>query len=109
VIGRMWRGVVRRDDGDAYATYMEETGLRGYRGTPGNRGAYMLRRDTGDRTEFVMVSFWASMDAVRTFAGDDVETAVFYPEDDRFLVDRDWTSSHWTVTDAATLPGAAAP
>ena len=35
------------------------------------------------------------MDAVRGFAGDDVEKAVFYPEDERFLVDRELTVSHY--------------
>jgi hypothetical protein len=37
------------------------------------------------------------MDAVRAFAGDDPERAVFYPEDDRFLVDRELTVSHYTI------------
>lgn len=100
MIARTWRGAVRQQDGDAYAAYMRETGLAEYANTPGNRGAYMLRRDDGDRSEFLMVSLWESMEAVRAFAGADVEQAVFYPEDDRFLVDRDLTSSHWTVEKA---------
>lgn len=100
MIARLWRGFVRREDGDAYADYMGSTGLPGYASTPGNRGAYMLRRDVGETTEFLMFSLWESMDAIRAFAGDDVERAVFYPEDDRFLVDRDLTSSHWTVEQA---------
>jgi len=55
----------------------------------------MLRRIQGDRCKFLMLTFWGSMEAVKRFAGDDPERAVFYPEDDRFLVDRDLTSSHW--------------
>jgi hypothetical protein len=34
---------------------------------------------------------------VARFAGPDVERAVFYPEDDRFLVDRDETVAHYEV------------
>jgi heme-degrading monooxygenase HmoA len=49
----------------------------------------MLRRDLGELTEFLTVTLWESLDAVRAFAGDDYETAVFYPEDERFLVERD--------------------
>jgi heme-degrading monooxygenase HmoA len=88
---------VRRGDGDAYAAYMEETGLAAYRATPGNRGAWMLRRDLPEKTEFTMFTLWESLDAVKAFAGDDHERAVFYPEDDRYLIERDETSSHWEV------------
>jgi hypothetical protein len=37
------------------------------------------------------------MDAVRQFAGEDPEAAVFYPEDDRYLVERDLRSNHFEV------------
>jgi heme-degrading monooxygenase HmoA len=97
VIARIWRGAVRREDGDAYAEYIERTGVTGYRSTPGNRGVTMLRRDVDDRCEFLMLSLWDSIDAVKAFAGEDHETAVFYPEDDRFLIERDEKSSHWEV------------
>lgn len=97
MIARVWTGAVRQEDGDAYADYMRQTGVAEYAATPGNRGVWMLRRDVGDRTEFVMFTLWDSVDAVKAFAGDDHETAVFYPEDDRFLVDRDLLSTHYEV------------
>ena len=69
-----------------------------YRRTPGNVAAHLLTRDLGDgRAEVVTVSLWASLDDVRAFAGDDVEAAVFYPEDDRYLVDRERTVTHYEV------------
>jgi aminoglycoside 6'-N-acetyltransferase len=97
MIARIWRGAVRRSDGDEYAEYMRETGLAGYVKTPGNRGAWMLRHDAGDRTEFLMFTLWDSLDAVKAFAGADYETAVFYPEDDRFLIERDLRAAHYDV------------
>jgi heme-degrading monooxygenase HmoA len=100
VIARIWKGAVRRDDGDAYAEYMRRAGIAGYKDTPGNLGAWMLRRDVEDRCEFVMFSLWESMESIRTFAGDDPNKAVFYPEDDRFLIERDLTVSHYEVDDA---------
>lgn len=103
MIARIWKGAVRRSDGDAYSRYLNETGLAEYAATEGNDGVWMLRRDVGDNTEFLMFTLWDSLDAVKRFAGDDHETAVFYPEDDRFLVDRDLGASHWTV-DAQVLP-----
>jgi heme-degrading monooxygenase HmoA len=97
VIARTWRGAVRAEDADAYLGYLEATGLKEYRETPGNTGVLALRRIEGDRCEYLIVSLWDSLEAVRRFAGDDVEQAVFYPEDDRFLVDRDLTSTHYEV------------
>jgi len=100
MIARTWRGSTRNEDAAAYATYIARTGLAAYRSTPGNRGAWLLHRADGDRTEFLALSLWESLDAVRSFAGDDVERAVFYPEDDAFLVSRETTADHWQVTEA---------
>jgi heme-degrading monooxygenase HmoA len=103
MIARIWRGAVRRDETGRYADYMRGTGVKEYAGTAGNRGVLMLRRDEGERSEFVMVTLWESWDAVRAFAGDDVEMAVFYPEDDAFLIERDLTATHYEVLEARGL------
>jgi heme-degrading monooxygenase HmoA len=97
MIARVWCGVVAAADADAYADYMLETGVPGYASTPGNQGVYMLRRTTDAGCEFVMLSLWESMDDVRAFAGADTDQAVFYPEDDRFLIDRDLIARHYEV------------
>jgi heme-degrading monooxygenase HmoA len=97
MIARIWRGWTRAEDADAYVDYVTGTGIAAYRGTPGNRGAWLLRRDDGDRSEIVTFSFWESWDAVRSFAGEDVDRAVFYPEDDRYLVEREERVTHFAV------------
>ena len=97
MIARVWKGAVRNEDSDAYSEYMQETGVAGYAKTPGNRGVWMLRRDVDERTEFMMFTLWDSLAAVKAFAGDEYENAVFYPEDERFLVERDLSSTHYEV------------
>jgi heme-degrading monooxygenase HmoA len=99
VIARIWRGAVRPEDGDEYAQYIRDTGLSEYRQTPGNKGAWMLRRDVDGRTEFLTLTFWESLDAVKAFAGEDFEVAVYYPKDERYLVERDDTCAHYEVED----------
>lgn len=97
-VARIWRGVIRTEDRDAYAAYLAETGIKEYRQTPGNQGAYMLTRDLGGgRTEILTLSFWPSLDSIQAFAGDDISLAVFYPEDDRYLLERDLTVTHHEV------------
>jgi heme-degrading monooxygenase HmoA len=97
VIARIWRGAVARADAEAYSSYMQRTGIPGYIKTPGNRDVWMLRRDIGELTEFVMFSLWDSVESIKAFAGDNPEIAVFYPEDDRFLVERDETVTHYSI------------
>jgi heme-degrading monooxygenase HmoA len=94
----MWRGWVRTDQVEAYVAYIERTGLAEYRKTPGNLGAQMWTRDLGDgRSEVTTVSWWASIDVIRGFAGDDIERAVFYAEDDAYLIERELTVTHHAV------------
>ena len=93
---RVWRGVIRTQERDEYVEYVERTGMGEYRATPGNLDAWILTRDLGDgTTEILTVSRWESMNAVREFAGADVDAAVYYPEDDDFLVHRDETVRHY--------------
>ena len=94
---RSWRGATRREEADTYLAYLERTGLKAYRETPGNLGVVALRRTVGERAEFLLLSFWDSEEAIRRFAGDRMDQAVFYPEDDRFLVDRDNHVNHYRV------------
>lgn len=101
MIARIWRGWTRASDADAYVKYVLETGTKEYLETPGNRGAFILRRQQGDRTEFLTLSFWDSLESVKGFAGDEVERAVFYPEDDKYLLDREMTVSHFELINAA--------
>jgi antibiotic biosynthesis monooxygenase (ABM) superfamily enzyme len=99
VVVRTWRGWTRAEDADRYVEYVRETGLKAYRETPGNRGAWILRRTVGDRCEFATVSVWDSLDDIRGFAGNEIERAVFYPDDDAFLVERELTVDHWELWD----------
>jgi heme-degrading monooxygenase HmoA len=98
-IARIWTGTVQRADADEYATYIRDTGFADYGRTPGNRGAWMLRRDDGEQTEFITLSMWESRDAIRAFAGEDIEAAVLYPEDERYLIDGRSSVTHYEVVD----------
>ncbi len=97
MIVRTWRGWTKPEDTEAYAEYVSGTGIAEYQDTPGNAGAYLMSRPDGDRTEFLAISFWESMAAIEAFAGEDIGKAVFYSEDDRFLIDRETTVNHYRV------------
>jgi heme-degrading monooxygenase HmoA len=97
MIARTWRGATKAVDAESYLEYLHRTGFSEYQKTPGNRGVLGLRRIVGDRAEFLLVSLWDSEEAIRRFAGAEIEKAVFYPEDERFLIDRDRQVTHYEV------------
>jgi hypothetical protein len=89
VIARVWRGATRAADAEAYAAYVERC-LEGER-------ALVLQRMEGDRAEIETIIFFDSLDDVRAFAGEDIERARFYPEDDRYLIERELDVRHFDV------------
>ena len=97
MIARVWRGATRADDAEEYLQYLGTTGHAEYRRVAGHRRTITLRRVIGDRAEFVLITLWDSLDAIRCFAGMDLERAVFYPEDDRYLVAREDRVNHFEV------------
>ena len=106
MIARSWHGAVPTERADEYYRYLQRTGIPDYRATPGNRGVYLLRRTEGAITHFLLLTLWESWEAIRAFAGDDVERARYYPEDESFLLKLEPTVSHYEVLDRPDLPGA---
>jgi heme-degrading monooxygenase HmoA len=106
IVLRRWSSRIRTADERAYVAYIEATGLDDYRSTPGNLGCQMLLRALPDgSSEVTTLSWWESMAAIRAFAGEDVDRARYYPEDDRFLLEKpDHVEHHRVAAGTATCP-----
>jgi heme-degrading monooxygenase HmoA len=97
MIARTWHGAVPIEKADPYHRYLLETGVPDYQRTPGNRGVYVLRRTEDDTAHFLLLTFWDSLDVIRAFAGDDVERARYYPEDEEYLLELGPTVTHYEL------------
>jgi heme-degrading monooxygenase HmoA len=98
VIMRRWVGRIRTADEAQYVAYVKRTGGTDYAETPGNRGFQIVMRALGDEvSEVTTLSWWDSMEAIKRFAGDEPEVARYYPDDDRFLLDRPPNVDHYRV------------
>ena len=106
MIARIWRGITLAEKADDYLDYLRETGLRDYAKTSGNRGVNVLRRVQGEHCEFLLVSLWESMDAVRAFAGENPDRSVYYPDDDQYLLDMEPLVRHYEVVGELSDPAA---
>ena len=97
MIAGAWTGRVRIEDVDAYVDYVETTGIAALATAQGNVTAQLLVRELGDEAEIVVYSVWESMEAVRGFAGERPERAVYYPEDARYLTHAPEEVVHWHI------------
>jgi hypothetical protein len=61
MVTRIWHGATPASKSDEYLNLMRTVAIPDYRSTPGNKGAYALRRMEGDTAHFLMVTFWESV------------------------------------------------
>lgn len=97
--GRIWHGWTTPENADAYEALLKGeifTGI-GNRRIPGYRGIQLFRRNLGDEVEFVTIMMFDSLEAVRTFAGNDYEIAVVPPNARALLSRFDAKSRHYEV------------
>ena len=98
VVLRRWVGMIRTEHEQQYVEYISYTGAADYAATPGNRGSQMLLRPLANGlTEVTTLSWWDSLDSIKHFAGENIDLARYYPEDDRFLVERPCHVEHHRV------------
>ena len=104
-IGRMWRGWTNNEQAAVYEAVFRDVVLPELHDVAGCRGAYLLRRDDADGTEFVTLTLFDSLEAVRAFAGERYETAVISDEARAVLRDFETTARHFTIVMTPDNPG----
>jgi len=95
MITRLWRGWTAARNADAYEAFLLTDLFPQLRELPGFEGADVLRRPDGDEVAFVTLTRFATLDAVRAFAGEDYETAVIEPTALALLAHYDERAQHF--------------
>lgn len=103
-VARMWRGRVPRARADEYQKYLEEAGITKLRAIKDNLGVDVFRRDEGEATEFVVISYWPNRDAIHAYAGADIEKVHELPRDKEFLIDAPGTLTHYDIVQSPPPP-----
>ena len=98
MIARMWHGRVPTSRATAYRQFLNARAIPDYRSVDGNLSVHILERTEGEITHFMTLTFWKDMDSIRSFAGEDVEAAKYYPEDRDFLLEFEPTVLHYEVS-----------
>jgi heme-degrading monooxygenase HmoA len=100
MIIREWRGRADPSRAEAYPRHFRDNVVPELRGVPGFAGAHLARRAMDGRVEFVVLTRWRSMEAIRAFAGADVEKAVVEPGAVAALIDFDAHVRHYEVIES---------
>lgn len=112
MIAREWRCLCPTRHREGFLKHLGLTGVREARATPGCRGHQVLERlahtcqaGVSGCVEIALVTFWEDWEAVRAFAGDDIERSVLYPGDDRFDIVPDRHVRHYEVLEMEMAGG----
>jgi len=98
MIARIWHGYTKPENANAYHQLLTTKILPRIHRVKGYHGTYLLRRDLKEEVEFITLTLWDSLDAIREFAGQDYETAVVPPEARELLTRFDERSAHYETT-----------
>lgn len=88
-VARVWHGKTPRAKADEYERYLAEA-VKKFPTIPGNLGYQVMRLDGGpdgeQYTEFQVISYWESLEAIEAYAGEDIRRTRHLPRDPEFLV-----------------------
>ena len=98
MIARMWHGRVQTSKVAAYREFLKARAIPDYRSVDGNLGVHILERTEGEVTHFITLTFWKDRESIKSFAGEDVEVAKYYPEDRDHLLEFEPKVVHYEVT-----------
>jgi heme-degrading monooxygenase HmoA len=96
-VARIWHGRTPAAKADEYARYMYEHDFPKMRALAGNLGIQMLRRDEGAETDFIVISYWTSREAIRAWAGTDIEQARYDDTERAFLIELEPRVRHYDI------------
>jgi hypothetical protein len=97
MIARTWHGAVPIEKSDEYLNLLRGVGLAEYKSIPGNRGAFVLARLDGDVAHFMLLSFWDSKEAIKTYAGDVIDIPRYTSFDPDYLLELESSIQHHDV------------
>jgi len=97
MISRQWRGLAKPACSQAYLDHLRNETFPAIGKLPGFLRASLLRRTLAEGIEYLVVTEWASLEAIRRFAGDDVERAVVSPAVREMMLEYDQVACHYEI------------
>ena len=98
MIARIWKARATAERVREYADYLKSTVVPELSAIHGYQGVTLLQRDQNGAVEVTVITWWESLEVIRAFAGEAIETAVVHDSAARMLIDFDRSVEHHQVT-----------
>jgi heme-degrading monooxygenase HmoA len=76
MIERHWKGVAKRERAQDYISHLQTETFQQIAPIPGFISAKILERDIQEGVEFLIITQWQDIDAIKRFTGSSIEIAV---------------------------------
>ncbi len=103
MIARAWKCICPFHQREGFLAYLNETGVKDVSAIPGFLGAQILERTLDDAVEMTLISYWESEDAIRKFAGEEIDVARLYPDDARYEIVADQHVTHYKIVEQSQI------
>jgi heme-degrading monooxygenase HmoA len=97
MMARIWHGKTHVSKYEAYTDFIRQVAIPDYEKTKGFVSLTFLRSIKDDEGHFVLITYWENLEVIKNFAGQDLEKAKYYPEDDDFLLEFEEHVQHYEV------------
>ncbi|KAF2515430.1 antibiotic biosynthesis monooxygenase [Flavobacterium zhairuonense] len=97
MIARIWHGKTKMEDYETYTKFLIETAIPDYEKTAGFVKLSFLRNIKNNEGHFTLITYWKNWEVIKNFAGENIEKAKYYPEDDAFLLEFEENVEHFDV------------
>ena len=97
MIAREWKATCPKAYAEDFIAYLYQTGIKDTSATKGFKGAQIFNREIDQKIEITLISYWDNLECIKAFAGEDINIAKLYPEDDTFKLEPDHHVIHYEV------------
>jgi heme-degrading monooxygenase HmoA len=97
MIARIWHGKTSLAHYEIYTEFLKKKAIPDYQETPGFVNLMFLRNIVNGEGHFTLITVWKELEAIKNFAGDDVDKAKYYDEDREFLLEFEESVQHFEV------------
>ncbi|WP_082886515.1 hypothetical protein [Flavisolibacter tropicus] len=97
MIARIWHGKTSIENFGAYTAFLKKVAVSDYQKTTGFKALSFLRQIKNGEGHFTLITYWENLEVIKNFAGQDIEKAKYYPEDNNYLLEFEETVQHFEV------------
>lgn len=97
MIARIWHGITKANHLEEYTEFLKSIAIPDYKKTEGFVKLSFLRRIENDIAHFTLITYWENLEVIKNFAGNEYETAKYYPKDNDYLLEFEEKVKHFEV------------